>query len=68
MADAKEKTNLLRKTDVMRITRLSQATVWRMFHRADFPALKVGGRLMVVEAAFYAWLDKQRIGGAENDG
>lgn len=38
---------------------LSRPTVYQLTHRADFPAVRVGGRVLVPVNGLRAWLDQQ---------
>lgn len=53
---------LLSPQDVMRIASLGRTTVYALFHRGDFPTVKIGKKLYVTAAAFQAWLER---GGTE---
>lgn len=37
---------------------VSRATVYELAHRADFPAIHLGKRIIVPRSAFYKWLEE----------
>lgn len=41
---------------------LSRSTVYALLHRADFPAVKIGRRIVVPVESLRAWLEKQSAG------
>ena len=38
---------------------ISRAKAYQLFHRNDFPAIKIDKRLLVNRDRFFAWLDNQ---------
>ena len=38
---------------------ISRSKAYDLMHRADFPTLRIGRRLLVVRASFEAWLNEQ---------
>lgn len=37
---------------------VSRATVYDLAHRADFPAIHLGKRIIIPRSAFYKWLEE----------
>ena len=50
---------ILNASDVAAILGISQAKAYQLFHRLDFPTLKLDKRLLVRRELFFQWLDKQ---------
>ena len=45
---------------------VSRLTAYQLAHRADFPILRVGRRILVPRKQLEAWMDRQ-VNGEEND-
>lgn len=55
----------LRVEDVAELLSLSRSGAYALCHRAGFPAVRVGKRLIIPRQAFFAWLERQlQEGGA----
>ena len=50
---------ILSASDVAAILGISLAKAYQLFHRLDFPTLKLDKRLLVRRELFFQWLDKQ---------
>lgn len=50
---------ILNASDVAAILDISRAKAYQLFHRLDFPTLKLDKRLLVRRELFFQWLDKQ---------
>ena len=50
---------ILSASDVAAILGISRAKAYQLFHRLDFPTLKLDKRLLVRRELFFRWLDKQ---------
>lgn len=50
---------ILGASDVANILGISRAKAYQLFHRLDFPTLKLDKRLLVRRELFFQWLDKQ---------
>lgn len=50
---------ILSASDVAAILGISRAKAYQLFHRLDFPTLKLDKRLLVRRELFFQWLDKQ---------
>ena len=50
---------ILNASDVAAILGISRAKAYQLFHRLDFPTLKLDKRLLVRRELFFQWLDKQ---------
>ena len=50
---------ILNASDVAAILGISRAKAYQLFHRLDFPMLKLDKRLLVRRELFFQWLDKQ---------
>ena len=50
---------ILNASDVAAILGISRAKAYQLFHRLDFPTLKLDKRLLVCRELFFQWLDKQ---------
>lgn len=46
---------------VMQRTGLGRNTVYDLFKISDFPAVRIGKRIIVAEDDLYAWLDARRV-------
>ena len=55
----------LRVEEVAQILSISRAGAYQLFHRADFPCVKLGKRMFVERDKLLAWLDDQVQGKAE---
>ena len=45
--------------DIREITGISRAQVYNIMNRTDFPAVRIGKRIIVPIEAFNRWLDEQ---------
>lgn len=52
---------ILNASDVAAILGISRAKAYQLFHRLDFPTLKLDKRLLVRRELFFQWLDKQAL-------
>ena len=50
---------ILSASDVAAVLGISRAKAYQLFHRLDFPTLKLDKRLLVRRELFFQWLDKQ---------
>ena len=50
---------ILSASDVAAILGISRAKAYQLFHRLDFPALKLDKRLLVRRELLFQWLDRQ---------
>lgn len=50
---------ILGASDVANILGISRAKAYQLFHRLDFPTLKLDKRLLVRREQFFQWLDRQ---------
>lgn len=50
---------ILGASDVANILGISRAKAYQLFHRLDFPTLKLDKRLLVRRELFFQWLDRQ---------
>lgn len=50
---------ILGADDVSLILGISRAKAYQLFHRKDFPTIKIGKRLLVSRDRFFTWLDSQ---------
>lgn len=50
---------ILSVSDVAAVLGISRAKAYQLFHRLDFPTLKLDKRLLVRRELFFQWLDKQ---------
>lgn len=53
---------ILSASDVAAILGISRTKAYQLFHRLDFPTLKLDKRLLVRRELFFQWLDKQAQG------
>ena len=51
--------------EIIGILGLSRVSVYRLVHEPEFPALRIGNRILVPVAGFEDWLAAQNMGGAE---
>ena len=56
--------NCLRAEDIQVILGISRAGAYQLMHRADFPTIYIGKRMVVPEDKFREWMDAQ----AKRDG
>ena len=49
----------LNAEDVSEILNISIGKAYNLFHRADFPTIHLGKRMIVPRDRFLAWIDKQ---------
>lgn len=50
---------ILGASEVAAILGISRAKAYQLFHRLDFPTLKLDKRLLVRRELFFQWLDRQ---------
>lgn len=50
---------ILSASDVAAVLGISRAKAYQLFHRLDFPTLKLDKRLLVRRELFFQWLDRQ---------
>lgn len=53
-----EDVRLLSVKDIVSMLGISSRNAYTMFHRKDFPAIKLGNRLYVRESTFLSWMLK----------
>lgn len=53
----------LNPKEIIEATGLSRPFVYELFNRCDFPAIKIGRRLLVPAEAFEAWMREQKTAG-----
>ena len=56
--------NCLRAEDIQAILGISRAGAYQLMHRADFPTIYIGKRMVVPEDKFREWMEAQ----AKRDG
>lgn len=56
---AMESSYMLSVKNVADILNISQRLSYTLFHRDDFPAMKIGSRFFVLEDRFNAWIESQ---------
>lgn len=56
--------NCLRAEDIQVLLGISRAGAYQLMHRADFPTIYIGKRMVVPEDKFREWMDAQ----AKRDG
>lgn len=44
---------------VGKVLGISSTTAYELLHRADFPSIKIGNRLIVSKEKFIGWVNKQ---------
>lgn len=50
---------ILGADDIAATLGISRAKAYQLFHRADFPTIKIDKRLLVSRDRFFTWLDLQ---------
>lgn len=53
---------ILDASDIAEILRISRAGAYQLLHRADFPVLHVGTRLLVPRDQFCCWIEAHTSG------
>lgn len=61
MTDTGNVPEIMAPSDVQRILKVSRNTAYEVFHRHDFPSIKIGKQYRVRREHSYNWLDKMRI-------
>lgn len=56
----KPKIKFLKRKDIQKLLRYSEATITALFRREDFPAIVVGKAHVVEESAFIEWCKQRR--------
>ena len=56
---------ILNAEQVALILGISRAGAYQLFHRADFPCVKLGKRMIVKRNKLFAWIDAQTQGANE---
>lgn len=51
--------NIMAAKDISNYLRVNVNKAYELFHREDFPSLKLGGRYIIPREKFLEWLDKQ---------
>ena len=59
---------LLSATEVSNLLGLSRPSVYPLLHRADFPMIRIGGRVLVPVDGLRVWLTQQVQNGEEAKG
>lgn len=59
---------LLSATEVSNLLGLSRPSVYQLMHRADFPMIRIGGRVLVPVDGLRVWLTQQVQNGEEAKG
>ena len=52
--------------EVAKVLRISRGTAYNLVHREDFPAVKIGRRLIIPRDQFRIWVDKEAQGNNYN--
>ncbi len=45
--------------EAARLLGISRPTLYKLLNRADFPAFRVGGRVLISVSGLQAWIDQQ---------
>lgn len=53
---------MLNAEQVAMVLGVSRAGAYQLFHREDFPSIRIGKRMMVQREAFFSWLEAQQNG------
>ena len=53
---------MLSVPEVAAVLAISRAGAYELVHTEDFPALKIGSRIVVPKEKFLAWIDTQMAG------
>ena len=56
---------MLSVPEVASVLGISRAGAYELVKGKDFPALKIGARVVVPKEKFIAWIDEKSCGGAE---
>ncbi len=48
--------------EVAKVLGISRAGAYSLVHREDFPAVKVGRRLIIPRDQFWSWVEKEALG------
>lgn len=48
---------------VAKVLGVAPSTAYELMHEADFPALKIGNRIVVPKEQFIAWVQHHTVGG-----
>ena len=48
---------------VAKVLGVATSTAYELMHKKDFPALKIGNRLLVPKEKFHAWVETKTKGG-----
>ena len=48
---------------VAKVLGVAPSTAYELMHEADFPALKIGNRIVVTKEQFIAWVQHHTVGG-----
>ena len=54
----------LNANTVAQVLGVSISSAYELMHEKDFPALRVGNRIIVPKEKFYQWVEEQTGGGA----
>ena len=52
--------------EVAKVLGISRGTAYNLVHREDFPAVKIGRRLIIPREQFCSWVDKEAQGNNYN--
>jgi len=52
--------------EVAKVLRISRGTAYNLVHREDFPAVKIGRRLIIPRDHFWSWVNKEAQGNNYN--
>lgn len=50
---------------VAKVLGVAPSTAYELMHEADFPALKIGNRIVVPKEQFIAWVQHHTVGGIQ---
>jgi len=53
--------------DIMELLQLSRTSVYKLFKRSDFPAIRLGRMLRVEQSKFDKWLEASSVSAKEEE-
>ena len=66
MADERLKKLTLNITETAKVLGVSRPVAARLTHRADFPAFRVGGRVLISAEGLRKWVEQQSGSGGDS--